>query len=139
MPGEQHILIVFANCHKDNGIFAKRLLVSHGPLTAKIRSTDMAIEAEQRIKLESMQIKGIRWMIWQNIDRRQSSEHLEKKLWIGFVFRFFHIFRFLSLSSTYKATQVGKSGQPCKNIFVETCPLSAVSIVIEVEGNRRRT
>ncbi len=76
MPGEQHILIVFANCHKDNGIFAKRLLVSHGPLTAKIRSTDMAIEAEQRIKLESMQIKGIRWMIWQSIDR----EDIESRL-----------------------------------------------------------
>lgn len=29
----------------------------------------MDITEEQRIKLESMQIKGIRWMIWQNIDK----------------------------------------------------------------------
>ena len=28
----------------------------------------MAIPEEQRIKLESMQIKGIRWMIWHNLD-----------------------------------------------------------------------
>ena len=29
----------------------------------------MILNAEQRIKLESMQIKGIRWMIWQNIEK----------------------------------------------------------------------
>ena len=29
----------------------------------------MTLNEEQRIKLESMQIKGIRWMIWQNIEK----------------------------------------------------------------------
>ena len=29
----------------------------------------MQIPDEQKIKLESMQIKGIRWMIWDNIDK----------------------------------------------------------------------
>lgn len=36
----------------------------------------MTIPEEQKIKLESMQIKGIRWMIWNNIDR----EHIETRL-----------------------------------------------------------
>ena len=36
----------------------------------------MAISEEQRIKLESMQIKGIRWMIWNNIER----ESIESRL-----------------------------------------------------------
>lgn len=36
----------------------------------------MTIPEEQRIKLESMQIKGIRWMIWNNIRR----EHIESRL-----------------------------------------------------------
>lgn len=29
----------------------------------------MTIPEEQKIKLESMQIKGIRWMIWNNIEK----------------------------------------------------------------------
>ena len=36
----------------------------------------MTLNEEQRIKLESMQIKGIRWMIWQNIDK----EDIESRL-----------------------------------------------------------
>lgn len=36
----------------------------------------MILTDEQRIKLESMQIKGIRWMIWQNIDK----EDIESRL-----------------------------------------------------------
>lgn len=36
----------------------------------------MTISEEQRIKLESMQIKGIRWMIWNNIER----ESIESRL-----------------------------------------------------------
>lgn len=36
----------------------------------------MAIPKEQMLKLESMQIKGIRWMIWKNIDR----ENIESRL-----------------------------------------------------------
>lgn len=31
----------------------------------------MPIPEEQKIKLESMQIKGIRSMIWQNIEKRK--------------------------------------------------------------------
>lgn len=36
----------------------------------------MTIPEEQRIKLESMQIKGIRWMIWNNIEK----EDIESRL-----------------------------------------------------------
>ncbi len=36
----------------------------------------MAIPDEQKLKLESMQIKGIRWMIWNNIDK----EDIESRL-----------------------------------------------------------
>lgn len=36
----------------------------------------MILTDEQQIKLESMQIKGIRWMIWQNIDK----EDIESRL-----------------------------------------------------------
>ena len=36
----------------------------------------LAIQEEQKIKLESMQIKGIRWMIWNNIEK----ESLESRL-----------------------------------------------------------
>ena len=36
----------------------------------------MTIPEEQKIKLESMQIKGIRWMIWDNIEK----EHIESRL-----------------------------------------------------------
>ncbi len=36
----------------------------------------MKISDEQKIKLESMQIKGIRWMIWNNIDK----EDIESRL-----------------------------------------------------------
>ena len=36
----------------------------------------MAIPEDQKIKLESMQIKGIRWMIWNNIEK----ESIESRL-----------------------------------------------------------
>ena len=36
----------------------------------------MVIPEEQKIKLESMQIKGIRWMIWNNIEK----ENIESRL-----------------------------------------------------------
>lgn len=36
----------------------------------------MTIPEEQRIKLESMQIKGIRWMIWNTIEK----EDIESRL-----------------------------------------------------------
>ena len=36
----------------------------------------MTIPEEQKIKLESMQIKGIRAMIWQNIEK----ENIESRL-----------------------------------------------------------
>lgn len=36
----------------------------------------MSISEEQKLKLESMQIKGIRWMIWNNIERRDIESRL---------------------------------------------------------------
>lgn len=41
----------------------------------------MTIPEEQKIKLESMQIKGIRWMIWNNIEK--TFQALAKRLLVS--------------------------------------------------------